>query len=122
MHIQYGWCACQCRHTHHVAALCHGGETYLFSPRRVEGLPPDVHVAESVTRAVALLSEPPLSASVERVFVIGGAAAFQEVLTGGSDVPCDTVYLTRVFQDIPCDVFIPAIDDNKFALADMKVC
>jgi dihydrofolate reductase/thymidylate synthase len=81
-----------------------------------------VLVAPSLAEAVATLSAAPYSDSVESVFVVGGAAAFAEALKGGSGtaVACDTVFLTRVHTEFECDVFIPAIDDEAFALTSIK--
>lgn len=90
-------------------------------PRRKEGIPDGVLVAPSLRAAVELLSAAPYDATVERVFVMGGAAAFAEALAGGGGVVCDTVYLTRVLADVPCDVAIPEVDDAVYALDEMRV-
>jgi dihydrofolate reductase/thymidylate synthase len=84
--------------------------------RRKDGIPDDVLVAPSLTAAIAAVSAPPHGDAVARIFVIGGAAAFAEAL-GSPAITCDTVYLTRVHTPVECDVFIPAVDDARYALA-----
>jgi dihydrofolate reductase/thymidylate synthase len=96
--------------------------------RAAEGIPEGVLLAGSLAAALAALAAPAAGggggggggAPVETVFVIGGAAAFAEVLAGGSGIVCDTIYLTRVLADVPCDVSIPAIDDALYALDEMQ--
>jgi dihydrofolate reductase len=90
--------------------------------RAAEGIPPGVLLAGSLGAALAALApEGALGAGIETVFVIGGAAAYAEVLAGGSGVVCDTIHLTRILADVPCDVFIPPIDDALYALDEMQV-
>jgi dihydrofolate reductase len=79
-----------------------------------------VLIASSLPEAVALLSTAPLADTVERIFVIGGAAAFAEALSGSSGVVVDTLHLTRVHADVPCDVFIPPVDDAAYALTSLE--
>ena len=88
--------------------------------RAAEGLPAEVLVAPSLAAALALLSAPPHAAGVATAFVIGGAAAFAEALAGAAGVVCDTVYLTRVLSDVPCDVGISPVDDGAFALDELQ--
>jgi hypothetical protein len=80
-----------------------------------------VLVAPSLTAAVRMLSAEPYAASVAAIFVIGGAAAFAEVLAPDSAVPCSAVHLTRVFKDLDCDVFIPPLDDARYVLTACTV-
>ena len=89
------------------------------SVRASEGIPPEVLLAGSLGSALALLAGEG-SPGVETVFVIGGASAFAEVLSGASGIVCDTIYLTRVLADVPCDVGIPPIDDALYALDEMQ--
>jgi dihydrofolate reductase len=89
--------------------------------RVLEGIPDEVLVSPSLEAAVTLLSNPPYAAIVENIFVIGGAAAFEEALSGTGPVACRTVYLTRVHTEVDCDVFVKPIDDTVYALADFKV-
>jgi dihydrofolate reductase/thymidylate synthase len=79
-----------------------------------------VLVAASLVEAVALLSAPPHAAAVDRVFVVGGAAAYAEALRGSSAVQCDAIHLTRVFGEFECDAFVPQIDDAAFALVALQ--
>ena len=90
--------------------------------RAAEGIPPEALCARSLADALrALAPEAALGAGVETAFVIGGAAAFAECLAGGaSGLVCDTIYLTRVLADVPCDVFMPALDDALYALDEMQ--
>jgi dihydrofolate reductase len=81
-----------------------------------------VRVAPSLADAVEQLRGGPEAAEIDRIFVIGGAAAFAEAL-GATDsgVYCDTVHVTRVFTPVECDTHIPQVDDAKYALVDFKV-
>ena len=89
--------------------------------REAEGIPEDVLVASSLTGALSLLSESPYASGIERVFVIGGAAAFTEALSGAGDIELEAIYATRVLADnIVCDVFVPAQpDDAAYALDEL---
>lgn len=89
--------------------------------RATEGIPDDVLVSPSLEAAVTLLSNPPHNVGVETIFVIGGAAAFEEAMGCAGRVLCRTIYLTRVHSAVECDVFITPIDDARFALAEFKV-
>jgi dihydrofolate reductase/thymidylate synthase len=84
-----------------------------------ESIPEGVLVAPSLRAALAALGEAPHAEGVERVFVIGGAAAFAEALSGASGVAVDAIYLTRVLADVPCDVHMPRVDEEKFALDEL---
>ena len=89
--------------------------------RAAEGLPEGVLLASSLAAALAQLAPgSALGGGVESVFVIGGAAAFAEVLAGGAGLVCDTIYLTRVLAELPCDVAIPPLDDALYALDEMQ--
>lgn len=90
------------------------------SPCRAENIPADVLVARSLEDAVALLSSEQFADKIDSIFVIGGAAAFQEALSSAGKVVCDTIYLTRVHSEVACDVSIPAIDDSIYALTELK--
>jgi len=86
--------------------------------RRSDALPPEVLTAPSLAAAVAAARA---DASVERVFVVGGASAFAEALSSGAaaaGVAADVVYLTRVHTDVPTDVAIPPLDDALYALVE----
>lgn len=85
-----------------------------------DALPEGVLTAPSLAAAVAAARA---DASVERVFVIGGAAAFAEALGGGgaaAGVAADVVFLTRVHSDVATDVSIPPLDDALYALTDAQ--
>jgi len=89
--------------------------------RAVEGIPDEVLVASSLTQAVSVLATSKASLGLERVFLIGGAAAYAEALASSAPVAVDTVHLTRVFREFECDVFIPPVDEARFALAGFEV-
>ena len=76
-------------------------------------------VATSLPVAIARLSLEPLASAVSVVSVIGGALAFTEAVSGASGVVVDTVHLTRVYGDFRCDVFMPPVDDARFALTGL---
>jgi dihydrofolate reductase len=88
---------------------------------RTAGLPKEVLTATSLLEAVQMLSRECYTASIETILVVGGAAAFAEALDASSAVTCKTLHLTRVFKEFESDVFIPAVDDARYALADFKV-
>ena len=89
--------------------------------RSKEVIPDDVLIAHSLEDAVAQLSREPFASAVETVFVIGGAAAFAEALSGSGVVQVDTVYLTRIHSPpIECDVSIPALNDALLALVEFQ--
>ena len=96
-----------------------GGEEAAV--RAAEGLPAGVLLAKSLGAALAALGAGEAAAGIETVFVIGGAAAFAEALGGATGVVCDTIYLTRVLAEVPCDAAIPPIDDALYALDEMQV-
>ena len=89
--------------------------------RACSSLPDGVLAAPSLPAAVAALRGGALASEISKIFVVGGAAAYAEALAGGAEVVCDTVYLTRVFSDVPCDVRIPALDSGAYALASWQV-
>lgn len=89
--------------------------------REKELIPDDVLTAPSLEAAVTLLSNPPHSTGIESIFIIGGAAAFEETMDGRGPVTCRTIHLTRVHSAVECDVFITPVDDARFALTDFKV-
>jgi dihydrofolate reductase/thymidylate synthase len=90
--------------------------------RAVEGIPDDVVIAPSLSAALSILSTEPHATGIESVFVIGGAAAFAEALSGVSGIELDAIYATRILSeaDIACDVFVPAEpNDVIFALDEL---
>lgn len=74
---------------------------------------PNVLTANSLDAALSLLSTPEFESAVENVFVIGGGQVYKESM----DSPAlAAIHLTQVEADVPCDTFMPAIDDSKFRL------
>ncbi|KAK2164111.1 hypothetical protein LSH36_68g01009 [Paralvinella palmiformis] len=73
-------------------------------------VPNGVYVAKSFEDAVSILFRKPLSDSVERIFIIGGASVYEAAI--GSSYSC-RIYLTRILADIKCDTFMPTFSDFK---------
>ncbi|KAL3514677.1 hypothetical protein ACH5RR_027394 [Cinchona calisaya] len=65
----------------------------------------------SLSSALKLLAESPFSASVERVFVIGGGQILREALNAPE---CEAIHLTEIEANIECDTFIPPVDVSVF--------
>jgi dihydrofolate reductase/thymidylate synthase len=71
-------------------------------------IPDGVVRADSLDDALRQVTAPPLAATVERVFVVGGGAIYAEAITHPA---CARVYLTRIEASFSCDTFFPALDD-----------
>jgi dihydrofolate reductase / thymidylate synthase len=67
-------------------------------------LPPEVLNADSLETAMRLLSEGPLKALVDNIFVIGGAEIFRQSV---AQPTCRKLYLTHIQQSFGCDCFFP---------------
>ena len=80
-------------------------------------LPEGVLLQPSLDAALELLASDEYAASVEKVFVIGGAQVYAEAM---SSPQCQAVHLTEVTPaadaGFKCDAFLPKIDDAKFKL------
>ena len=79
---------------------------------RQESIPDNVLVAKSLDDAMSKLSSASYCDDVETVFVIGGAAAFEEALVSPS---LDKLYLTEVQGDIECDTFVTGYSGEHFS-------
>lgn len=66
-------------------------------------VPNDVLVADSLSNALAKLSE---NDSLESIFVIGGAHLYAQAVT---HIDCQNIYLTRIIGKFDCDVFFPSL-------------
>lgn len=66
------------------------------------------HLCSSLQAAFDLLST---ADSVEKIFVIGGAAVYKEAL---QHPDAHRLYITHVFKDFDCDVHFPDFDKNVF--------
>lgn len=79
--------------------------------------PPDqAHfLRENFDSAVLLASQPPLSAIIETIWVVGGTQVYEDALMHPW---CDLIYLTDVMATFDCDVFFPAFDQSLFLLQD----
>ena len=67
-----------------------------------------VVVANSLDNALAMAN------SVGRTFVIGGARLYDEAL---NHPECETVHVTRIKEDVPCDVHFGGIGDRPLVAA-----
>jgi dihydrofolate reductase/thymidylate synthase len=77
-------------------------------------LPDSVLVASSFDDALKQLSAPEYIRTVQDVFVIGGAAVYQEALASKH---CAKIYLTEVMNDIDdLDTFFPTIPAHKYRM------
>ncbi|XP_780421.1 dihydrofolate reductase [Strongylocentrotus purpuratus] len=71
------------------------------------------HLCSSLNEAVKLFSSPPLSETVDMVWITGGSAVYKD----GIDSPhCHRIYLTRIMKEIECDTFFPEFDLDRFKL------
>lgn len=71
----------------------------------------NVVLCGSIASAMELLTQPPYSQSIEKVFVIGGGQILKEALNAPQ---CDAIHITEVETSIDCDTFIPPIDFSMF--------
>ncbi|KAH9624290.1 hypothetical protein KSS87_014018 [Heliosperma pusillum] len=97
----------------------------------------DLLVCTDLNSALKFLAEPPLSSSLEKVFVIGGGqvlkigsrhsdpqiarfplleqAIVSEALGDTLNAPsCEAIHLTDIKTNVECDTFIPRIDPSSF--------
>lgn len=72
---------------------------------------PNTVVCSSLDAALTALAQPPYADKIERVFVIGGGHIYNEAVKSAS---CDTIEMTHIDADLPCDTFFPAIDPAVF--------
>ncbi|KAH8036937.1 hypothetical protein HPB51_007360 [Rhipicephalus microplus] len=79
-------------------------------------IPEGHHVAQSFPDAVQILQnlvDAGKASAVDKVFVIGGARLYRELM----DSPhCSRIYLTEIDKEFECDVFFPEFDTSKFRL------
>lgn len=76
-------------------------------------VPEGHHVARSFPDAVQILQNLVDAGKVDKVFVIGGARLYRELI----DSPhCSRIYLTEIDKEFECDVFFPEFDASKFRL------
>jgi len=79
-----------------------------------DSYPTDVVVAGSLSEAMEKLSA---REDVNEVFAIGGQKVYNEALVHSS---CVRLYVTRIAKEFECDVFFPAVDDQKFKLTHVS--
>lgn len=87
--------------------------------RQVEEIPSEVLLATSLREALSILNTDEYRKDIGSVYLIGGSAAYGEALDPKEDLPCASIYLTRVHTPVECDVYIPDIPDSTFVLDEM---
>lgn len=81
----------------------------VLSKNEKMNLPLGVEKADSLDHALGIAA----SRKAERVFVIGGAQIYSQVINHSN---CAGIYITEVAGDFHCDAFFPEIDEKKFKL------
>ncbi|XP_074280102.1 bifunctional dihydrofolate reductase-thymidylate synthase-like isoform X2 [Silene latifolia] len=71
----------------------------------------DLVICTDLNSALKFLAEPPVSLSVEKVFIIGGGQVLKETLNATG---CEAIHLTDIKTNVECDTFIPRIDSSSF--------
>lgn len=79
-------------------------------------LPAGVMRQGSLDEALETLSKDPLNATTGSIFVIGGGQVYREAL---SHPQCRYIYLTTIFSDFKCDVFLPPFPSD---FKEIRVC
>jgi len=80
-------------------------------PSFAAAYPEDILTAISVADAMEKLAH---RTDVSEIFAIGGESVYKEAVEMPS---CERIFMTRVAQDIECDVFFPAFDNALFNVA-----
>lgn len=78
------------------------GRRNIVLSKTVQSIP-QVETASTLAQALALLGD------TEEVFIIGGAAVFQEALN-----LADRIYLTRIHHQFKADVFFPKLAEKDW--------
>lgn len=76
----------------------------------------NTHVKHSLSDALAFVRAGDNKDKIDKIFVIGGGQLYKEAV-GMQD--CETVYLTTILKDIPCDTFFPPLDPRAYELAEV---
>eukprot|EP00947_MAST-08B_sp_MAST-8B-sp1_P002349 g2349.t1 len=79
-----------------------------------------VLAAGGFDEALDMLDAKAADVGLDKIFVIGGGTIYAQALQSDK-FPCESVFLTRVYSDIECDVSFPAIEkDPAFRVASMS--
>ena len=82
--------------------------------RKELSIPDEVMIASSITEAVKLVSSTEMESKVDKIFVIGGEAAYKEAIESSL---CHRVHLTIVNKIVnDADTFFPQLDATKFRM------
>ena len=77
-------------------------------------IPDEVLIASSIDEAVTLLSSTEMVSKVDKIYVIGGEAAYKEAVASPL---CDRVHLTIVNKVVDdADTFFPRLDATRFRM------
>ncbi|XP_059834578.1 zgc:153031 isoform X1 [Hypanus sabinus] len=84
--------------------------------RTLRCVPPGAdHICRDFASAIQLASLPPLSDTIETIWVLGGTHVYQEALKHPN---CEQIYLTNIMACFNCDTFFPEFDQEIFRLLD----
>jgi len=83
----------------------------ILLSRKLSEAPEGAILCSSLQGALDMLSKPPYTDTVEKIFVIGGAAVYKEALIHPD---CYRLYVTHVNEDFKCDVHFPEFDKTVF--------
>jgi dihydrofolate reductase/thymidylate synthase len=75
-------------------------------------IPPEVPVVKSLRHALHWCSSPDIYDSVGKIWIIGGAALYNEGMTMSA---CQDIYVTHIDWPFECDVFWKGIDYTNFS-------
>ncbi|XP_062860281.1 zgc:153031 isoform X2 [Trichomycterus rosablanca] len=80
--------------------------------KKLQSVPKHAHfISEDFDKAISLASKPPLSDSIEAIWILGGTQVYKEAL----EHPwCDLIYLTDIMADFDCDNFFPNFDQKIY--------
>lgn len=110
----------------HKNAVIMGRKTWESIPVKFQPLPNRVNfvlsrnpefeakgaiVVASLKNAMITIKE---NVQIEKIFVIGGSQLYTEALLSAF---CTEIYLTQIFKEYQCDVFLPPIDLKRYELS-----
>ncbi|XP_012935995.2 dihydrofolate reductase [Aplysia californica] len=77
-----------------------------------------VAVVSTLSEAIDRFMSGPGSEEIENIYVLGGTLPYQDAI---QDKRCSRLYLTRVYQDFPCDATFPAFEHSFHRVTDSGV-
>ena len=111
---------CRTKDPSQVNAVIMGRKTWDSLPAKFKPLPQRLNIvithnhglsfpdgvlkAESLSKALDLLSQPQWKQKIESLFVIGGAQLYQAAI---EDPGCRKIFLTQIQSRFQCDTFFP---------------